>query len=194
MLPACQAVWPIMAHLSHSSIFILTMMSAPSTPPAYSTKELLAIRIPPASSHTHTDDSPRVAHASSANNAKYTAIQLSTLVPITDAMLDPFREYIDNMKTSWRSALAILRRGFDVRTEADVVTFLHNGGICAGWQAVLEMVPSTGRTYDLIATQEYYMKASCPVFESPTVYTSLPGLTPFRTVRLTRCSSNGPQI
>lgn len=185
-----------MAHHSHSATFILTMMSAPSTPPAYSTKELLAIRIPPVSLHTHTDDSPRVAHASSTNNAKYAAIQLSTLAPITNAMLDPFREYIESMKTSWIPALAIQRRGYDVRTEADVATFLHNGGICAGWQAVLEMVPSTGRTYDLITTREYmyYMKAGCPIFESPTLYIILPGLTPFRTVRLTRCSSNGPQI
>lgn len=87
----------------------------PSTPPAYSTKELLAIRIPPVSSHTHMEVRGNSVIYSRPNHRRY---------------VGPFREYIESMKTSWRSALAIQRRGYDVRTEADVV-------ICAGWQAVL---------------------------------------------------------
>lgn len=137
-----------------------TSQMLPPLAQSWSTKELLAVTITPPPSHT--DDSSPVAHASSTNNARYAAIVLSSLVPVTEVMIASFRDHIDSMNIRWRSSLAIDRRGYDVRTEADVVTFLQNAGICAGWQVALEMVPSD-RHYDLITTQEFSMKARFPV-------------------------------
>lgn len=54
--------------------------------------------------------------------------------------------------------MSIHRRGYDIQSEADVMSFLQNAGICPAWQATLEMVPHK-RNYDLITTQEFPMKA-----------------------------------